>query len=722
MSYDRCVHQFILDFRRPTINRLQIVDGDTANTFEITLKDRGNAVTLDATLHKVVAVFTRADGEVYTQDEDTDVSFTAGGVVTIDVYPSSFRTGVNNVKVQLYKRTSSSESAYPLLLTTYEQQFQGRSRAVPESGATPSAPQLPMLEKYVQAAKSWAVGDTGTRTGEDTDNSKFYSEMAQDAVEQKVVSPSITAWLTENYPNIADDMADDIAAWLAAHMTNPSNPAIDTSLSVSGAAADAKETGLAKQMIMLPFALDNEHYSLECIHHDNFTRSPESEYDVGQNGNATVPMTYKFNTDSNNAFKIVDNVLTFNASGTTTKGMFLVHKPTRNFVVNLGLIRPTTSSYIAASFVWNFVDANNFSAIYLRRNINSGKLNCALYSYTLVSGSSTSTLITNNVCADMVTLAFINNALQIYENGAFIASVSNVSVDVSKDLGLYYLPTLGATYMWKSFDVYNIATPLCIDEGIQTDKADFETNSNGYLETAATTQAIAGRKSSVLKYLLNRDDTVTRFSPFSECFDLRYVEEGSTAANDSRRTELSMKTKPKGTLFRAKVSFDFALPSDYEYETDPIVAPTDFEVIAQFKIDGSTDGNVSYNPTPCLTIMNGDLWIDQWGRPEQNKNLDASPAVTQQKTKLKTLIPGRWYHIDWFVRSGYEISHNPLVEVKIDGELVYRNRGLNCPNSVGNVTFHYGIYKAQWYIRDYRMVGNVREKKCYFDNMKVRWF
>lgn len=34
-------------------------------------------------------------------------------------------------------------------------------------------------EQYAKEAESWAVGGTGTRTGEDTDNAKYYSEMAE---------------------------------------------------------------------------------------------------------------------------------------------------------------------------------------------------------------------------------------------------------------------------------------------------------------------------------------------------------------------------------------------------------------------------------------------------------------------------------------------------------------------------------------------------------------
>lgn len=38
-------------------------------------------------------------------------------------------------------------------------------------------------------------------------------------------------------------IATAVAAYLDEHLTNPTNPPIDTSLSITGAAADAKKTG-----------------------------------------------------------------------------------------------------------------------------------------------------------------------------------------------------------------------------------------------------------------------------------------------------------------------------------------------------------------------------------------------------------------------------------------------------------------------------------------------
>ena len=152
------VQNFQLDVSVPAIKRLRLVNGDTANRFVITVTNNKAPVTLDTSLHKVIAVFTRADGQIYTQDASCGVSFTTGGVVTIDVRPASFRTGTNKITLQIYKRENSSATEYPLLLTTQEQPFNARSRAIPEAGAPNAPSQLPMLEGLIEDARE-AISD-----------------------------------------------------------------------------------------------------------------------------------------------------------------------------------------------------------------------------------------------------------------------------------------------------------------------------------------------------------------------------------------------------------------------------------------------------------------------------------------------------------------------------------------------------------------------------------
>ena len=59
-------------------------------------------------------------------------------------------------------------------------------------------------------SKSWAIGTTGTRTGEDTDNSKYYSEQAKieadkAAVYAEITIPSFATDLTTGHLTYSDD-------------------------------------------------------------------------------------------------------------------------------------------------------------------------------------------------------------------------------------------------------------------------------------------------------------------------------------------------------------------------------------------------------------------------------------------------------------------------------------------------------------------------------------
>lgn len=181
---------FKLDIKKPTIPRLRVVNGDTANRFVITVQDDGVTVSFSQTLHKIIAVFTRADGQVYTQDADTDVSFTDAGVVTIDVHPASFRTGTNKVCLQIYKREDSSATEYPLLCTTNEAQFTARKAAIPDSGAPNAPSQLPMLEQLISDAQE-AIDDCEDATEAANDAADAANDAAEAAENMMEVLPLV---------------------------------------------------------------------------------------------------------------------------------------------------------------------------------------------------------------------------------------------------------------------------------------------------------------------------------------------------------------------------------------------------------------------------------------------------------------------------------------------------------------------------------------------------
>ncbi len=147
------VFEFALDINLPSpVLIRRVVNGDTSNKFQIRVTNKGSAVNLDSTLDKVVAVFRRSDGQVYTQDSDSGLSFLNGSeVVTIDVRSSSFRTGINTVELQIYSRENTSETEYSGLITTQQAQFTARAATLVGDGETAPS-QLPMLEQLIADA------------------------------------------------------------------------------------------------------------------------------------------------------------------------------------------------------------------------------------------------------------------------------------------------------------------------------------------------------------------------------------------------------------------------------------------------------------------------------------------------------------------------------------------------------------------------------------------
>ena len=77
-------------------------------------------------------------------------------------------------------------------------------------------------------------------------NSKYYSEESAASAQASAGSASEAA---DYAAHIADPVSGLVTSWLAQHITQPTTPAIDTSLTVAGAAADAKAAGDALRKI-----------------------------------------------------------------------------------------------------------------------------------------------------------------------------------------------------------------------------------------------------------------------------------------------------------------------------------------------------------------------------------------------------------------------------------------------------------------------------------------
>ena len=147
-------YKFALDTKLPSqFVQPRVVNGDTSNVFEITLTDKGKAITLSSELDKIVAVFRRADGLVYTQDEETGVTRKTTNTISIDVHRDSFRTGQNTVEIVIFSREDDETEEYAGQITTCQGFFTARNENLSDNPQG-SLPQLPMLEQLIADAQA----------------------------------------------------------------------------------------------------------------------------------------------------------------------------------------------------------------------------------------------------------------------------------------------------------------------------------------------------------------------------------------------------------------------------------------------------------------------------------------------------------------------------------------------------------------------------------------
>jgi hypothetical protein len=145
-------YKFALDTKLPSqFVQPRVVNGDTSNVFEITLTDKGKAISLSNTLDKIVAVFRRADGLVYTQDEETGITRKTTNTISIDVHRDSFRTGQNTVDIAIFSREDDETEEYAGQITTCQGFFTARNENLSDNPQG-SLPQLPMLEQLIADA------------------------------------------------------------------------------------------------------------------------------------------------------------------------------------------------------------------------------------------------------------------------------------------------------------------------------------------------------------------------------------------------------------------------------------------------------------------------------------------------------------------------------------------------------------------------------------------
>ena len=124
--------------------------------------------------------------------------------------------------------------------------------AIATQAATQAGTYAQNVDSFAKTAKSWAVGGTGTRQGEDTDNSKYYSQQAHNseinaaASEQAAAISEINAATSESNAATSESNAATSESNAATSEGNASASALLASTSESNAAASEAAAALSK--------------------------------------------------------------------------------------------------------------------------------------------------------------------------------------------------------------------------------------------------------------------------------------------------------------------------------------------------------------------------------------------------------------------------------------------------------------------------------------------
>ena len=149
----------------------------------------GEQILFDLNIEKIPVSFSLSDDGILTMVTDDGTIFTAniGAMIPILTFSDSDEisvtatgTGINKTYSFSIKNGSvTEEKLQPNFLADIKVQSANAS-----ASASSAASSANDSSTYATQSKSYALGGTGTRTGEDTDNAKYYNEQAQQALSE----------------------------------------------------------------------------------------------------------------------------------------------------------------------------------------------------------------------------------------------------------------------------------------------------------------------------------------------------------------------------------------------------------------------------------------------------------------------------------------------------------------------------------------------------------
>jgi hypothetical protein len=209
-------HYIELDTKRsPRISLQNIVAGETGNRLWITVTNNGETIDMsekeDGEYIYRVCLVIKSNLGVRRQDsatEDSGISFIDAntgdhGKVNILLSKDSFTAGKNRARIEIYSKRVEEDDT---LIVSAEWTFDAVGNPTGENTGNV----YPLMAYWEKLCESYAHGGTGKRDGEDTDNAKYYKDLAAyykdialAAIDQGVVSPTVENWLDDNAERLA---------------------------------------------------------------------------------------------------------------------------------------------------------------------------------------------------------------------------------------------------------------------------------------------------------------------------------------------------------------------------------------------------------------------------------------------------------------------------------------------------------------------------------------
>lgn len=214
---DRVIALDAAKFNTETANTLikdWVIDEKTG-VITIT-KLNGEKILFDLNIEKIPVNFTLSDDGIITMTTDDGEQFTAniGAMIPILTFEDSDEIavsvsgeGVNKTYSFSVKNGSiTEEKLNPTYLGEIHTQV---ARA--ESSATSADASEKSAASSSSLAKSYAVGGTGTRDGEDTDNAKYYAEQAKNASDVGALSEIVENHISDKIVHMTESEHDVVS-------------------------------------------------------------------------------------------------------------------------------------------------------------------------------------------------------------------------------------------------------------------------------------------------------------------------------------------------------------------------------------------------------------------------------------------------------------------------------------------------------------------------------